>query len=219
MSETSPLSPPRTRSSLPAVGISGFFQAVDQALKLHLESEHWPDKLQPVFVHEFPKERIANAQAPFDVVTFHVEGSAMAPTSNNDGRIPKAPFEFNPVQSQQMFGYNTQTLMWWQITNVAFDIYSRSNASADTLTEWFHQFMMLWGFGMKFFRARGVEQFCFLERKPDQIEKNKEGQELYKRTLVYQVRVQYLRTLLQKQFDSVTVTLGVDRETDTFERP
>lgn len=211
--------PPRLRSSLPAVDIGGFFEAVNDALKLHLQTEAWPAGTKPTFVHDFPKERIAKADDPFDLITFHVGGATMAPTSNDGNRVPPAPALREEKASTTYLGYNTKTLAWKEMVEVVFTIWSKSNKRADDMTSWFHSFLMQYAFGYRFFYARGVDWFRFLGRKEDEMMKIVEGQELYVRTLVYQIRIEYLQTLLEKQFDNLTFNIAVDRQTDTIERP
>src|SRR3569833_3717190 len=82
---------PRLRSSLRAVDVDGFFRLVAQALKLELQISQTPDGSHPVFVHAFPKERLAKEGQPFDVITWKVLSSAMAPMDNAGSRITRKP--------------------------------------------------------------------------------------------------------------------------------
>lgn len=213
--------PPRLRSSLPAVDIGGFFEAVSDALKLHLTTEAWPAGTSPTFVHDFPQERLGKVDDPFDVITFHVKSAKMAPTSNDRNRVPPAPVLREEKASTQYLGYNTRTMAWKEMVEVVFTIWSKSNKRADDMTNWFHSFIMQYAFGYRFFYARGVDWFRFQERAEDQVVKITEGQEVYCRALVYEIRIEYLQTLLEKQFQSFGINLenAETGETLSIERP
>lgn len=208
---------PPTRSTRPAADIDGFFTAVNEALKLHLKTVAWPTGTYPTLIHAFPRERLAKVDDPFDVITFSVLSAEMAPTSNDGSRVPRGPIILDG-KTQEYMGYNTATLMWWEEATVQFHVWSRSNKRADDMTTWFHRFLMSYAHAYQFFRARGVEQFRFVGRGRDEAEVQAQ-QELYHRTLTYKFRIQYLQTLLDRQLESVTISLAVDRQTDTIERP
>jgi hypothetical protein len=212
------LTPPRLRSSLPAVDIGGFFKAVDEALNLHLGSSKWPEGTKPVLVHSFPKERITKPDDPFDVITFSVGGSEMAATSNDGSRIPRGPTLRDKVVSKTKYGYDNVTVAWKEEVAVIFNIWSRSNRRADDMVNWFHRFMMKYGAVYKFFMARGVDRFQFVRRGRDEVE-NVEGQEIYKRSLVYMIRIEYVDVLEEKLLETVTLNVGVVLPTDTIELP
>src|SRR3954471_8667380 len=118
----SSLSPQRLRSSQPAVDIDGFFSSVDDALKLHLKQAHWPEGTSPTYVHQFPKERVAKADDPFDVISFHVGGALMAPSSNDGQRVPVAPSLREVKPNPGQLGYNTPSIAWKEMVEVVFEI-------------------------------------------------------------------------------------------------
>lgn len=203
-----PATPSRLRSAQAAVGISGFFAAVEDALALQLQIQKWPVGTSPTFVHEFPQERLGRPDDPFDVITVGCGGSHMAPTDNDGKRVPIRPLLVEEKPDPGKLGYNLVTLQWKEITAVVFKIWSKSNARADAMTEWFHLFLMTFAHVNRFFEARGVERFTFEERGRDE-ESTLQGQEIYTRTLVYSVRLQYLIQAQRKTLDQVTVNLGI----------
>lgn len=212
------LTPPRLRSTLPAVDISGFFQAVQDALNLYLKTVKWPVGTEPVFIHTFPQQRLALPDKPFDVITFSVGGSEMATTSNDGGRVPLAPQVREIVDSTSLAGYKDRSIAWKEEVAVVFTIWSKTNAFADAIVTWFHRFMMIFAFGYGFFMARGVDRFFFLKRGKDEVEEV-ENQELYKRTLVYRIRIEYVLPVTElKTLESVTISGKIsDQQVDTIE--
>jgi hypothetical protein len=218
------LSPPKLRSSLPAVDIGGFFSAVNDALKLHVNSQKWPAGTNPTFVHEFPKERLATLTDPFDVITFAVGGAELAASSNDGSRVPRGPVFRDAVTSEKLFGYKNVTMAWKEEVAVMFHVWSRSNRRADDMVNWFHRFMMRYAFYYEFFKARGVDRFQFVKRGRDEVD-NPDGKEIYKRSLVYQIRIEYLDVLVERELDTVTLNIGVANEDpsvqriETIERP
>ncbi len=212
------LIPPRLRSSLPAVDIQGFFKAVEDALKLHLASSKWPEGTKPTFVHSFPKARLIQPDDPFDVITFSVGGSEMAATSNDGSRIPRGPQIRDKVARKVKYGYDNVTMAWKEEVAVVFNIWSKSNRRADDMVNWFHRFMMKYGAIYKFFMARGVDRFQFVKRGRDEVE-NAEGQEVYKRSLVYMIRIEYVDVLEEKLLETINLNVGIALQTDTIELP
>jgi hypothetical protein len=219
--EYTPIPPERLRSSLPAVDIGGFFEAVSQAFKLHLATKEWPAATQPVLIESFPKERLANPAEPFDVITWSVAEASMAPTDNAGQRIPRAPVLRERAESSRALGYNEATIAWKELVTVVFQVYSRSNKHANDMVNAFHRFMMTYAHGYKFFSTRGVDFFRFAGRKADEVTKVAEGQEVYKRTLTYEIRIEYLQVLLEKQLEYVTINAinAATNETDSIDRP
>jgi hypothetical protein len=199
------LSPPALRSSLPAVHIGSFFDSVSKALSIYIKATPPPEGMSPVFTHDFPKERLQQPDKPFNVITFGVENSQMASSSNDNSRTPLAPQVRSSERNAQMFGYNKTTLAWKELATVRFTCSSRSNKNADILVEWFHCFMMEYAFVQQYFKARGVDYFRFVEREADKIDQFS-GQEIYQRFLKYQIRIEYLKVLLDRQLQTLDMT-------------
>lgn len=205
---------PPLRSTQPAVDIPGFFDAVEQAMALHLKTEGTPDGTKPTLVHEFPKQRLAKTDDAFDLVTFKVVNATMAPTMN-DGSKPRTPKERELKPHSRLAGFNLQIYGWSELVQAEFSIWSKSSRNADTITAWFHRFMMLYAFPYKFFLARGVQNFRFVKRADDDVDQSF-GQELYRRRLVYEFKLETLLAAEQKQLTDLDVNYGVNGPTDTI---
>jgi len=206
---------PPLRSSQPAVDIPGFFDAVAQAFAMHLKTQGpADDNLSPAFVHEFPKERLAKTDDKFDVITFKVLSSVMAPTTN-DGRAPRGPRERETKPHSSMTGFNVQVDGWWELVQAEFSIWSKSNRNADVITDWFHKFMMRYAHAYKFFMARGVQNFRFVKRADDDVDHSWD-QELYRRRLVYEFRLETLIAYEQKTLTDVDINYGVTSAHDSI---
>jgi hypothetical protein len=203
---------PRLRSSRPAIDSDGFFDAVGQAIQLHINTTAPPDGASPFYVHEFPKERLSKTDAAFDGVTFRVLSSVPA-ASRNDGTIPRKPYEFSEPDLNQA-NYVKKTTTWFELLSVEFTLWSKSSPTRGKLVNWFHKFMMRYANAYKFFEARGADQFQFVGRGEDGFE-TREEQEIYYGTLTYQVRVQFLDTYSERQLTQLTVDsqLGNDQQT------
>lgn len=208
---------PPLRSSQPSVDIPGFFDAVEKALLVFITSEGKPDNTTPVFVHEFPKERLAETDQPFDIITFKVLESIMAPTMN-DGSTPRGPRQRQVKQYPGLAGYNLDIFGWWELVQAEFSIWSKSSRNADAIAAWFHYFMMKYAFTYKFFMSRGVEHFRFVKRADDDRDVL-EGQEIYRRKLVYEVRLETLYTAESKQLTELNINYGVCTPNDTIVIP
>jgi hypothetical protein len=205
---------PPLKSSQPAVDIPGFFDAVEQALNLFIKTEGTPDNTKPTLVHEFPKERLAKPDDVFDVITFKVAKSEMAPTLN-DGSKPRNPTSREVKPHPELAGFNVQTFGWWELVKAEFSVWSKSNANADIVTAWFHDFMVKYAFLYKFFLARGVQNFRFVDRADDDIDLYF-GQELYRRRLTYEFRLETLFSVEQKQLTDLDINYGVSSPSDSI---
>jgi hypothetical protein len=200
---------PRLRSSLRAVDIDGFFTVVGQALALEMKLSEVPDGAHPVFVHTFPKERIAEEGKPFDVITWKVISAAMAPTDNAGSRIPRKPFKIPGGPDPRATSYNLLTQMWWELGTAEFTIWSKSSDTRSTLLTWFHKLLMRYANVLKFFEGRGVDMFQYVGRGEDSFETHEE-QEVHFGTLTYQFRVQYLDTFSERQLEQLSVQAQID---------
>jgi len=205
--DSNPFGNPPERSPLPAVDIPGFFDAVEQALLLHIKTEGGPEGLNPVFVHEFPKERLAKPDQIFDIITFKVASSEMAPTLN-DGSKPRSPVQRQSSNDPKLGGYSKVVWGWTELVNAEFSIWSKSSLSADIITAWFHDFMVKYAFVYHFFQARGVQLFRFVKRWDDDVD-HSFGQELYKRRVQYEFKLETLFVFTHKQLTDVDITYGI----------
>lgn len=204
MSAINPIPP--LRSSQPAVDIPGFFDAVEQALALHIKTDGTPDGTKPTLVHEFPKERLAKPDDKFDIITFKVASSEMAPTMK-DGSKPRSPVQRESKPHPTLKGYNIQINAWWELVQAEFSVWSKSSRNADSIAAWFHDFMVKYAFIHKFFTSRGVQVFRFVKRADDDVD-HSFGQELYRRRLTYEFRLETLFGIEQKLLTDIDVTYG-----------
>jgi hypothetical protein len=210
------LNPP-LRSTRSASTIPGFFDSVNAGLQLFMKTEGGlpPAGTTPTFVHAFPKERLAKPDDPFDVITFRVLESTMAPTDNTGSRVPRAPSLRQIKPHSQLDNYNLRVLGWWELVKVEFSLWSKSSARADSLTNWFHLYMMKYAFGYQYFRARGVDYFRFVGRADDDVDFSTD-QEVYRRRLIYEIRLETLDAFEEKTLESVDVNIRGERSTDTL---
>lgn len=198
---------PPLRSTQPAADIQGFFKIVGEALNLHIKTEGPPDGNVPVYVEDFPKERLDKPDDPFYVITFAVDGCEMSSTSNDADRRPRLPVIRNEIQHPSLEGYNLVTFGWWEDAVVIFTIWGRTNGNANNLGIWFHKFMMKYAGMFKFFDARGVQQFRFVKRLQDATTQQ-EGQEIYSRSFAYSIRVEYLDTAIRRQITNISPSVN-----------
>lgn len=208
---------PPLRSSQPAVDIPGFFDAVEKALKVFIKAEGPPDNTVPVFVHEFPKERLAQTDQPFDIITFKVHEATMAPTMN-DGSKPRSPKLRQVKDYPKLEGFSLEVYGWWELVQAEFTIWSKSSRNADAITAWFHYFMMKYAFVYKFFMSRGVENFRFVRRADDDRDTSYQ-QEVYRRRLIYEFRLESLFTAEQKKLTELDIKYGVSGSNDVIVIP
>lgn len=206
---------PPLRSSRPAADIPSFFEAIEQALALYIKSEGTPDNTKPVLVHEFPKERLAKPDDVFDVITFKVALSEMAPTMN-DGSKPRSPSLRESKLHPKLAGFNLDVFGWRELVQAEFIIWSKSSRNADAISDWFHKFMMKYAFIYKFFLARGVQNFRFVHRKDDDVDQVF-GQEVYRRHLTYEFRLETLVGAEVKQLTDLDVKYGIYNQVDSIE--
>ena len=203
----------------PAVEWNTFFDAVAEAMKLHMDTTRMPDSLRPVFIEDFPKQRQGSGyDTRLDVILWSVESSAMAPTSNGGDRIPHGIQLRGRRPSPDKAGYLVETWGWWELMTAKFTVYAKSNARVNELTAWFHRMLMVYAFGYHFFQARGVSYFKFLKRRQDELSKEF-GQELYRTHLLYEVRLGLRDDYEAKILENVVVDLKArpGGPVDTFE--
>jgi hypothetical protein len=122
---------------------------------------------------------------------------------------------------QDLAGYNLATYGWWENNTVLFEIWSKTNSTANQLGLWFHRFMMRYANYYKFFEAYGVKQFRFLKRLEDTTN-TQANQELYLRRYTYTFRLEYLDTFQARQLTELTIDMSPRRhlgEVQTIEIP
>jgi hypothetical protein len=195
-----------TRTSLPAVHWSSFFEAVNKAFELHIASAGPPGQKAPVLVAEFPKTNEGKFDTSFDVILFHVVRSVRAPSDPHGRRIPKGPTPRETMPHPDKARYLLVTFGWWEMMTVRFTVYSQSRTRADQLTEWFHSMMMRYCFSLGFFKERGVHYMIFDGRGEDKFSREF-GQELYTRTLDYDARLELLQNFEVKGLESLAIEI------------
>lgn len=198
---------PPLRSLQAAADLPGFFDTVADALALHVKTDGPPDGQTPIFVEDFPKERLSVPGDPFYVVTYRVDSTQMGSTSNDSDRRPRAPLVRDRRPHPNLEGYNLVTYGWWEDAVVVFEIWGKSNSGANSLGNWFHKFMMKYAFAVKYFDGRGVQQFRFTQRLPDEV-RQKEGQELYLRQYAYSFRLEFLDSTLERRITTASLSVN-----------
>lgn len=193
-----------TRTPLPAVDWNTFFDAVGSVFKLHLESSGPPGQHAPVLVAEFPKTNEGHFDTSFDVVLFHIVSSERAAMAQN--RIPKGPTRREIRPHPEKARYSLLTIGWWELMKVRFTIHSLSRDRADQVTSWFHRMMMRYTFDLSFFKARGVHYMTFDKRGEDVLSREF-GQEVYIRTLDYNVRLELLQSFEIKDIEAINIQM------------
>lgn len=201
------MQPPPLRNKQPAVDLAGFFELLQTAFKLHIQTDSGkpPSGVTPILVESFPKERLTQEDQPFDVITYRISNSVMAST-RNDGSAPRGITQRENKQSQDKADYNVVVYAWWEQVIVTFEIYSKDNSNANQLAIWFHKFMFTWAFVYKYFQGRGVSNFDFVGRLEDTAPRESE-QELYLRQLSYTFRLETLIAFEQRQLTDITLKL------------
>jgi hypothetical protein len=197
---------PPIQSSLSAADIDGFFRSVGDAVTLELDlSNVSPDK-RPLYTEEWPKERLAIPNSPFDFIGYHVVASRRASLSNKGQRAHKGLMLFDQKPSPVNEGYIQFTFGWIEEAIVQFTIFAPSNRRATDLMKWLQNLIVKYHDLYGFFRARGIDYLVFSERLEDALEKT-ESQELYTRSLQFVVRVQNLLTVEAKSLESIQLNL------------
>jgi hypothetical protein len=203
----------RLRSSLPSVDAEGFFEAVSEALQLYIVAETPPDGVVPIYIHEFPKERLTKPDQAFDVVTFRVVSSVPASVLN-DGTVSRKPVVSFWTLDPENTGYALRADVYMELLTVEFQVWSKSNPTRSKLVNWFHRFLLRQANRTRYFEARGADKFQFVGRGEDGFE-TREEQEIYYGTLTYQVRTQFVDTYSERLLDQITVAsqFGPDQQT------
>jgi len=153
------------------------------------DSLQWPAAQQPKIVESYPEQREGKFDTQFDVILMSIAGSQISSTSNSVDRRPKGIMITGAEPYPGLDGYLQVHSHWQEDVKVRFDILSKANRKANELAAWWHRTLLFYAHYMKFFMARGVNDFRFVERLADQT--NKEyGQTLYCRPLIYQLRLE-----------------------------
>ncbi len=211
---------PPFQSSLSAADIDGFFRSVGDAITFELDLSNVSAGKRPLYTEEWPKERLASPNAPFDFIGYHVVGTRRASLSNKGQRSHKGLMLFEQKPSPVNEGYIQFTFGWIEEAIVQFTIFGISNRRATDLMKWFQNLVVKYHNLYDFFRARGIDYLVFSERLEDAIEKT-ENQDLYTRRLQFVVRVQNLLTVEAKSFESIQFNLRMKEggEVSTYSLP
>jgi hypothetical protein len=198
-----------TRTALPAVYLSGFFNAVQQAMSLYRQTEPPPGDNPPLLVEDFPKTRQGQFDTAYDVIQWSVVECVPAGTDRTGhNRRQFRPLVREIIPHPTKDGYSLITYGWWEWATVQFTIFSKSNTTANQLAEWFHFFIMFYSQQLDFMRARGVNKFEFMGRGRDEENERFGGQTLYMRPLKYAFRLEVLKTSEVKTLETIDVKLG-----------
>jgi hypothetical protein len=197
--------PPRLKSSQPAADHEGFFAAVGEVIGLQQQSQAVPSQWNLKYVAEYPKSREgAGFDQPFDIVLHRVISSRMADGAG--GRVPKGLSRFDERPAPNKARYHQIIEGWLEDTVVEFQVLSKSNQTANQVAVWLHRCLMEYAYRMKFFLARGVQNFRFVGRLEDDVTKEF-GQDLYRRRLQYSFRIIFLLNYEAKDLESIHLEL------------
>jgi hypothetical protein len=184
---------------------------VQELLRLQIQEEAAAASYQPLLVEDFPKERFNAPDFNADVILYSVVSSEIAGMAPNGvDRKPTGISLFEKRDHPTKAGYKLVQYGWQEMAVVEFSIIGKTNKRANEVCNWFHSAMMWWGHGEEFFKANGISFFKFLHRLPDQrITSESFGQELYERSLRYQIRVSYINWAESKTLEKINVTVGL----------
>lgn len=197
--------PPRLRSSQPAADYEGFFAAVGEVIQLQQQSQAVPSEWGLKYVEEYPKSREGNGfDHSFDIVLYRVISSRMAEMSR--GVTPKGLFRLESRPAPGKARFHQVIEGWFEDTVVEFQVLSKSNQTANQVAIWLHRCLMEYAHKMKFFYARGVQNFRFVGRLEDEVVKDF-GQDLYRRRLQYSFRLIFLLNYEAKDLESIHLEL------------
>jgi len=195
--------PPPTKSSYPGVDHLSLFDAFQDAFRLHLEATQWPESDRPVLVQDYPREREGKFDTRFDVILYRIAGSEMATLGST---TPLGPSGMFIEDAPDKTGYKLVKQRWVELVTVEFAVHAKSNRRANELANWFHQFVMLYAFGLKWFKARGVNYFAFAGRTEDR-KVVEYGQDLYVRPLLYRLHLELKTVSEAKTLEKVMLRL------------
>lgn len=207
--------PPPLKSTFPGVDIPGFFDLIGTWLTEYAKAVGYPGNYTPIYAQAFPRERLKNQDSPFDVITYRVRKSTMAPTDNSGQRKPREATLREVLPLKTKTGYARRVSAWWELIDVEFSIWSRDNLNADRTTNWFHQFMMtyLGPVQLRILEANGIQIFRFLERLDDDVDHTQE-QEVYRRRLVYEFRLEFQNAVEERLLTALTLNVGPQNTTE-----
>jgi hypothetical protein len=194
-------------SALPAVNHVTLLAAFQQMLKVQLDSEAWPESERPRLVADYPREREGKYDTSFDVIVFHIFSSEIASTSRTKDQRPNGFSIFSEEPMPEKTGYKRIRYGWDEETVVQFTVYAKSAERANELVSWLHWTILTYAWGMKFFKARGVNVFEFEKRLEDRTTKDY-GQELYVRPLQYRLKLGLRYTAESKLLEQLFVTVN-----------
>ena len=199
--------PPPTLSSRPAVNHLTLFGAFQELFNTQVAAMQWPEADRPILVKSFPKVREGSFDTKFDVILFHIMGCETASTSNTRDCKPKGLWLYKTAPHPTKAGYQLVHYGWQEAVTVEFQVLAKANERADELVDWFHRMLMLYVHGMKFFQARGINEFRFQNRLEDTMSKEY-GQELYSRPLRYTLRLELFDVAEAKTLDTINISVN-----------
>lgn len=199
---------PQLRSTYPAETLDSFFRIAEMAQTDHLDRNHIALEARPLFVEEWPKERLAQAGKPFDFIGFHVVRSQRATNSNN-GYVPfKGLRLVESEPSPENAGYLAENYMWEEDGVLQFTVFSQSNQRATDVARWLLSLILFYNHN-KFFAAYGFRNLVFQGRLEDTIEKTQD-QDLYTRRIQFRVTSQNIFNLEAKTLETFTLNVGLN---------
>ena len=200
---------PRLRSTHKAVNINGFFAVVGEAVVLQQKADRTAASSQVKYGQAFPLTTDGKFDTRFVVVRHSVLRGVRAAMTNR-GQAPRGPMERERKPHPDMAGYLLVTTGQAEEYEVQFSITAKTPKEADELVEWFKGAII--NFTIQgFFIAHGIEQFFWLSREADRIDKE-HGAELFTRDLIYHVRLDVLRQHELKTLDAIHLTLSESSE-------
>ena len=198
--------PPKMSSRAPLDHLS-LYQAFVDCFSLAAQTLEWPSQNQPKLVEEYPAQREGEFDTSFDIILMSLAGSHVSSTSNRRDQRPKGIEEVSRIPYPGLTGYLQVRSKWEEDVQVRFDVLSKSNRKANELAMWWHRTLVVYAQSLKFFMARGVNDFRFAERLADQTTKEY-GQTLYCRPLLYTLRLELDILTKCKTLDQINMRLG-----------
>lgn len=204
--------PPRQLGSMTAVNYDGFFEKVEQAMRMHLESCDTPAEWNIRFCEDFPQSREGKFDDSFDVIMFRIFGVTPSGMSRDGvSRVPKGLMRAESRPHPTKSRYHLVREFARETVTVEFEILAKSNRQANRIVYWFHRFLLFYAHRMNFFRACGVKNFEFISREPD-TKRSDFGQDLYSRILRYKFQLDLMFELEVKDLESIQVRVSPSDE-------
>lgn len=183
----------------------------------YAQAVQYPGNNAPIYVQSFPKERIAKQDSEYNIITYRVVKSEMAPWDNEGSRVARGLTLANTERLKDLKNYALKTYLWREWVNVEFSVWSNDNLDADITANWFHGFMMYYAYQLKYFTAQGIQIFKFESRADDDVDHTQE-QEIYRRRLNYSFRIDHMFQVQERLLTELSIELenGKSHEVETF---